>query len=94
MNSDTACGFVSPVLEDFGPARIKNVSNEGIGLIVSRKLEPGLLLAVSIANQTRSFSKTVLVRVMHVTPQAGGTFLVGGTFQTPLTYEELRTMVM
>jgi hypothetical protein len=30
---------------------------------------------------------------MHSTPTAGG-YLVGGTFLTPLTYEELRSMLM
>ncbi len=94
VNADTACDFLSPVQEDFGPVRIKNVSNEGIGLIVGRKLEAGMLVTLTLANRTRSFSKNFLVRVAHVTPQPGGTFLIGGTFQTSLTYEELRTLVM
>jgi len=94
VNSDTACDFLSPVLEDFGPVRIKNISNDGIGLVVSRKLEAGLLLSVNLVNRSRSFTKTMLVRVVHVTPQPGGTFLIGGTFKTPLTYEELTAMVM
>jgi len=94
VNAQTACNFLSPVLEDFGPVRIKNVSNEGIGLMVGHKLEPGLLLAVSLANPAKSFAKTLLVRVAHVTPQAGGAYLVGGTFETPLTYDELKTLVM
>jgi hypothetical protein len=94
VNNDTACTFLSPVLEDFPPVRIQNISNSGIGLIVSDRLAAGMLLAVGLANPTRSFAKTVMVRVVHVTPQAGGTFLVGGSFETPLTYEELRSMVM
>lgn len=94
VNAHTACNFLSPVLEDFGPVRIKNVSTEGIGLMVAHKLEPGLLLAVGLANEDKSFAKTVLVRVAHVTPQPGGTYLVGGTFEIPLTYDELRTLVM
>lgn len=91
--ADAACSFVSPVVEDFGPARIKNVSLEGIGLIVTRKVESGALLALTLANAARGFSKTVLVRVMHVTPQPGG-FLVGGSFSAPLTYQELTTLVL
>jgi hypothetical protein len=35
----------------------------------------------------------MLVRVVHVTPEHG-VFLVGGTFNTPLTYDELTTLVM
>ncbi len=94
VNSDTACDFLSPVLEDFGPVRILNVSPDGIGLITGHKLHVGLLLAVTLVNRAKSWSKTVLVRVAHVTAQHGNTFLVGGTFNTPLTYEELKTMVM
>ena len=94
VNSQTACTFLSPVLEDFGSVRIKNVSSEGIGLVVGQRLEPGLLLAVTLANPGKPFVKTMMVRVMHVTPQQGGTFLVGGSFETPLTYDELCAMVM
>ena len=94
VNMNTVCDLLSPVLEDIGGARIKDVSNSGIGLIVNHKLEPGMLLAINIANATRSYSKTMLVRVMHVLPQAGNTYLIGGTFQTLLTYDELKTMVM
>lgn len=94
VNAQTACDFASPVLEDFGPVRIKNVSTDGIGLIVSQQLERGLLLTVGLANRSKSFAKMVLVRVMHSTPQPGGTYLVGGTFETPLTYDELCAMVM
>jgi len=93
VNQDTICDFLSPVVENFGPARIKNLSNEGIGVIATKKVDVGSLLAVNLVNRAKTFSKTVLVRVAHVTP-AGGGFLIGGTFQSPLTYEELRTMVM
>jgi hypothetical protein len=57
-------------------------------------VEHGSLLAVGLSNVSKGYSKTVLVRVAHVTPQVGGTFLVGGTFEKPLTYEEFRTLVM
>lgn len=94
VTSDTVCTFLSPVLEDFPPGRIKNVSSDGIGMILTEKVSAGLLLAVTLANPSRGFAKTMMVRVVHVTPQPGGTYLVGGTFETPLTYEELRCMVM
>ena len=93
VTAETICSFVSPVAEDFGPAKIKNVSMEGIGLILARRLEPGALLAVSLSNAARNFARTVLVRVVHVTPEHG-VFLVGGTFNTPLTYDEFKTLVM
>jgi hypothetical protein len=93
VNADTSCPFVSPVTEDFGPVRIKDVSMAGIGLLVSKRVEPGTLLTVTLANPTRGFSKTVLVRVAHVTSVAGG-YLVGGDFTAPLTYQEMTTLVL
>ena len=93
VNADASCPFVSPVVEDFGPVKMRDVSMQGIGLIVSRRVEVGALLAVGLTNTARGFSKTVLVRVVHVT-QSGGSFLVGGTFVNPLTYQEMTTLVM
>lgn len=93
VNADTSCSFVSPVVEDFGPAKIKNISMNGVGLLLTRKTDPGTLLALTLSNPARSFSKTVLVRIAHTTAQPGG-YLVGGTFSTPLTYLELTTLVM
>jgi hypothetical protein len=93
VNAETCCSFLSPVVEDFGPAKIRNISMEGIGVLVSRRIEPGTLLAITLTNPARAFTKTVLVRVVHATPQPGGC-LVGGTFSTPLTYQELTTLVM
>jgi hypothetical protein len=86
VNADTTCPFLSPVAEDFGPVRIRDVSMQGIGLLVSRRVEVGALLAVVLENKARGFSKTVLVRVAHVTPLGSG-FVVGGNFATPLTYQ-------
>jgi hypothetical protein len=87
------CEFVSPVAEDFGPAKIKNVSLEGVGLLLSRPVEAGELLAVTLANPSKGFAKTVLVRVVYAQAQHGGC-IVGGNFETPLTYEELTALVM
>ena len=92
--ASTACAFVSPVLEDFGPIRIKNVSTHGIGLVTSYPLQVGLLLAIKLVNPAKNFTKTMLVRVAHVTPLAGGMQLVGGSLDSPLTYEELCMFVM
>lgn len=92
--ASAACAFASPVLEDFGPVRLKNISTKGVGLITTQPLHAELLLAVKIVNPTKNFSKNVLARVTHVTPQPGGTYLVGAVLDVPLTYEELCMLVM
>jgi hypothetical protein len=93
VNADAACPFLSPVAEDFGAVKIRDVSMHGVGLLASRRVEPGTLLAVVLANTSRGFSKTALARVAHVTA-LGGNFLVGCTFVTPLTYQEMSSLVL
>ncbi len=94
IGQDSACVFVSPVLEDMETIRIKNISSTGLGFITAVRLDPGLLLAMKLVNRAKNFSKTMLVRIVHVTPLPGKTYLIGGTLDTPLTYEELCMFVM
>jgi hypothetical protein len=98
VNAGTSCAFAGQIKEDIGPAKIRDVSLDGIGLIVSRRVEPGAVIAIilayaNVANPNQKFQKTMLVRVAHVTPVHGG-FLVGGTFTEPLTYQEFTSLVM
>jgi hypothetical protein len=92
VNAGTGCSFVGPV-QDVGPGRVRDVSMEGIGLLLAHRVEIGCTLAIALANPERGFAKTLLVRVAHVTAVPGG-FLVGGSFTAPLTYQELTTLVM
>jgi hypothetical protein len=94
VNQDTRCTFAAPVAEDLGPVRIQNVSTDGIGLILAKRVEVGSKLVVSVANPAKNFTRTLMVQVVHVTQQAGGSYLVGGTISPPLTYEELTALVM
>jgi hypothetical protein len=93
VNSGAACTFASPVVEDFGAVRIMNVSMDGVGLWVTRVVESGSLLAIALANPAKGIAKTALVRVTHVVSEPGG-YYVGGTFLTPLTYQEMTALVM
>src|SRR5262245_27321604 len=94
INADSSCEFASPVLEDFGRVKVKNISTEGIGFLSPQYLQPGLLLALTLVNAGKKFNRTYLVRVVHGTAQPGGMFLIGGTFNNPLSYEELCVLVM
>jgi len=79
---------------DLGAVRLKNISMDGIGLLVSKQVDAGNTLVATITNKPKSFSKTVQVKVVHVTPTVGGSYLIGGTFESPLTYQELSALVM
>ena len=93
VNKGTSCSFALPVVEDPGPARIRDVSMNGVGLVIERRVVVGSLLAVGLVNQAKGFARTLIVQVTHVTPTSGG-FLVGGVFLTPLTYQEMTTLVL
>jgi hypothetical protein len=54
VTADTSCSFLSPVVENFGTAVIQNVSMQGIGLRLSRRIEPGALLAVGLSTRRRA----------------------------------------
>ena len=90
----TACPFVSPVAEDFGPVRLLNVSMDGVGLRLTRRVAPGTLLAVGLSNPAKGVARTALVRVTCVADEPGGGCTVGGSFVTPLTYQEMTALVM
>ncbi len=93
-SENASCDFVSPVLEDFGPAKFKNISLNGVGLITSERLSIGLMLAVKLVNPIKNFSKTALTRVVHVTPIPNNSYLIGAEWDTALTYDELKFFVM
>ncbi|MFO0964027.1 MAG: PilZ domain-containing protein [Gemmataceae bacterium] len=94
VSADVTCGVAGRLIQDLGAVRIKNVSMEGIGLLLGKAAAVGDVLALTLANPGKAFARTCLVRVVHVTPQVGGSHLVGGTFETPLTYQELTTLIM
>jgi len=94
VSNDVRCSFASPVLEDFGAVRIKNISTSGVGFLTTQPLAPGIMMVIKLENIAKNFSKTSLVRVVHVTPQSGNVYLVGGNLETALTYEELCMLVM
>ena len=93
VNTGTACSFAAPIAAELGQVRIRDVSLDGVGLILVRRVEVNSLLVIGLENEARNISKTMIVQVAHVTPVTGG-FLVGGTFAEPLTYQELTALVM
>lgn len=93
VSASASCSFASPVVENFGAVRIRDISMQSVGLLANKRVEPGTLLAVTLSNKAKGFSKTVLVRVVHAT-QLPGNYLIGGTFVEPLSYQEMAVLVM
>jgi hypothetical protein len=93
VNAGTTCPFVAPVVENFGSVKVWSVSMEGVCLVLTRPVEPGVVLAISLANPGKGFTKTAFARVVRVAAGPEGC-LVHGTFVDPLTYQELTALVL
>jgi hypothetical protein len=72
-------------------ATVRDISADGVGLLLRRRFEAGVLLAVefSVGREARS----LLARVAHVTAHGKG-WLVGCRFLSPLDEDELRVILL
>jgi hypothetical protein len=83
--------LVAAVGDDFCLAKIRNISPEGISLILSRAVEQGAVLSVDLIDtKTNRFSRTLQVRVAYCVEHPSGDWILGGTFNGKLTAEELQ----
>ena len=86
----TACTFAGRVVDDVGAVRIRDVSLQGIGIVLMRSVPIGTVLVITLSHPGR-LSRTMAAG--RTLPVPGG-FLVGGSFKEPLTYQELTALVM
>jgi hypothetical protein len=74
-------------------ATIRDISQQGIGLVLSRRFEPGAILVVELPRPTEATSHLLLARVVRVVEQVNSRWLVGCSLVNPLTREELRALL-
>ena len=80
--------------DDFCLARIRNISPEGISLILTRPVESGTVLSVDLIDtRTNRFSRTLQVRVLYAVEHPSGDWIMGGIFAAKLSNEELQTFL-
>jgi|SRR5262245_13578104 hypothetical protein len=72
--------------------RLRNVSRNGLALTVDRRWEPGTALVLELPVSEGEGVSVARARVIHATPQAGGTFLVGCVLDFPLTDAQLQSL--
>ena len=73
-------------------AKVQDISRGGVGLLLCYPFKPGTFLAVDLG-LGQAVSRSVLVRVVHATDQADGTWLVGCQFANALSEEELAALL-
>jgi hypothetical protein len=75
---------------DAWPARLRDLSVGGIGLVLARRFEVGTLLAVDLVNPGSGSPRCLLARVTHVTAHAAGEWLVGLALLREVREDDLR----
>jgi hypothetical protein len=93
IHRETAGHLIAAVGETFWPARVIDLSARGIRLLLRRRFEPGKLVLVELANGRRVFSCALVIRVVHVTPEPDGAYLLGGEFSRKLSQAELMALM-
>jgi hypothetical protein len=76
--------------EEFQSARIRDVSQGGVNLLVPCAYEPGELLTVSLPSSEGHAPLTVLACVVHCHKLAEGEYALGCNFSQELSEEDLR----
>jgi hypothetical protein len=71
------------------PARVVDISAGGIGLVLSRRFEPGAMLSVCLASPDGE-TRTLFLRVVHLAKNVDGGWRLGCAFASELGEEELR----
>ncbi len=74
-------------------ATIRDISQQGIGLLLGRRFEPGVILVVEVPRPMEASTHLILARVVRVVEQDNGHWLVGCVLVNPLTGEELRSLL-
>jgi hypothetical protein len=87
----SATTTITPVGEDVQPrpARVRNVSRGGINLVTSCSFEPGTVLRIELPASGGATTNTVLVCVVHATPQGDQEWALGCSFAEELSNSDL-----
>ena len=75
------------------PARIRDISLRGVGLLLSRRFERGTILVIELQGTGKICERMLIARVVHTTPHDAGDWIVGCEFINPLGEEDLNEVV-
>ncbi|MGH7169262.1 MAG: PilZ domain-containing protein [Gemmataceae bacterium] len=92
-NTKGSCQTLSIRRESAWEATVRNISCEGIGLLLGRRFEPGALLAIELTESSEGQQRLLLARVAHATAQPDGKWLIGCILVNPLGEDEIPTLL-
>ena len=87
-----SCQTLSAHRESCWEATVRDISPEGIGLLLPRRFEPGAVLSIELIDAREEQPRLLLARVVHATARPEGGWLVGCELVSPLSDEEAQTL--
>lgn len=90
---DVACELTSYGVGERWTAQVRDISVEGLGLVLDRAFESGTVLEVELASRDGTLAYTVVARVSHSRPLDAGRWLVGCSFVGRVNDDELRDLL-
>lgn len=90
---ETTCQLTAGGNNSVWWASVMDIATGGIGLLVSRRFEPGTLLAIGVENKDREFSHMLVARVVHVRKESASRYVLGARFISPLGDDELQVLL-
>ena len=72
---------------------VLDISISGIGLLLARKLEIDTLVLIAVESPKDQEFFEMLARVARLTPQRDGTWILGCSFSSELTDDELEALL-
>lgn len=75
------------------PATIRDISAQGMGLVLCRRFERGVGLAVEVPQKDGTSGDTLLCQVIHVQPWENGQWLMGVRFVSELGQGEVEAIL-
>jgi hypothetical protein len=90
----TLCQSNAARIEDFWQlARIQNISVSGVSLVLNRPFEVESSIIVDPIHIRSLAMPSITARVVHATAQPDGSWVVGCAFATPLSLEQLESLL-
>jgi hypothetical protein len=74
-------------------AALRELSQTGVSLVINRQFEPGSVIALEPIRAASNLTRLIHARVVHVRSAATGGWILGCEFTSPLTGEELKTLL-
>lgn len=71
------------------PVQVRDISVTGIGLLARTPVPPATFLFVELQSMVDGSARRLRARVIHVTRQSNGSWLLGCSLTDELTLEEL-----